>query len=182
MKPRVIVLNGGSSSGKTSIARCLQSLLLPEAWLTIGVDTLIDAAPAELWGSTAGIVVAADGRITIGPELRRLEAAWTRGVAAMAHAGAGLILDQVFLEGPVAQQRWSKLLEGLPILCVGVRCDARVAAEREAARGDRAPGMAAAQADLVHRGMRYDVEVDTAHTAPQECARVILRALSDTES
>ena len=35
---QVIVLNGGSSSGKSGIARCLQAVL-PEAWLAIGVDT-----------------------------------------------------------------------------------------------------------------------------------------------
>ena len=35
----VIVLNGGSSSGKSSIARQLQARLAPEPWLTFGVDT-----------------------------------------------------------------------------------------------------------------------------------------------
>ena len=40
----VIVLNGGSSSGKTSIARCLQRLLGP-TWLTLGVDDLVRALP-----------------------------------------------------------------------------------------------------------------------------------------
>lgn len=41
---QVIVLNGGSSSGKSSIARCLQELL-PDPWLTLGADTLVDALP-----------------------------------------------------------------------------------------------------------------------------------------
>jgi len=42
---RVIVLNGGSSSGKSGIARCLQAVL-PDPWLTFGTDTLVDALPA----------------------------------------------------------------------------------------------------------------------------------------
>jgi chloramphenicol 3-O phosphotransferase len=42
---QVIVLNGGSSSGKSGIARCLQTVL-PEPWLVFGVDTLIQAMPA----------------------------------------------------------------------------------------------------------------------------------------
>jgi chloramphenicol 3-O phosphotransferase len=33
--------------------------------------------------------------------------------------------------------------------------------------------MAEAQAILVHRGVTYDVEVDTTHAEPLECARVI---------
>jgi chloramphenicol 3-O phosphotransferase len=43
---RVIVLNGGSSSGKSSIARSLQELL-PDLWLTFGVDAFIDALPSR---------------------------------------------------------------------------------------------------------------------------------------
>jgi chloramphenicol 3-O phosphotransferase len=39
---QVIVLNGGSSSGKSGIARCLQAVL-PDPWLVFGVDTLIAA-------------------------------------------------------------------------------------------------------------------------------------------
>ena len=44
---QVIVLNGGSSSGKSGIARCLQTVL-PDPWLSFGVDTLVEAMPASL--------------------------------------------------------------------------------------------------------------------------------------
>jgi len=40
------VLNGGSSSGKSGIARCLQAIL-PDPWLAFGVDTLIQAMPVS---------------------------------------------------------------------------------------------------------------------------------------
>jgi chloramphenicol 3-O-phosphotransferase len=46
----VVVLNGGSSSGKTSIARCLQRLPGP-TWLILGVDDLVRALPDEGWFS-----------------------------------------------------------------------------------------------------------------------------------
>ncbi len=59
------------------------------------------------------------------------------------------------------------------MLWVGVRCAPEVAARRESARGDRVPGMAAAQAELAHRGVSYDLEVDTSHTTSVECARTI---------
>jgi chloramphenicol 3-O phosphotransferase len=61
-----------------------------------------------------------------------------------------------------------------------VQCDAGTAAAREAARDDRAPGIveggqgpAASQADLVHDGVRYDLEVDTTHASAIDCALVI---------
>jgi chloramphenicol 3-O phosphotransferase len=170
---RIIVLNGGSSSGKSTLARCLQSLL-PRPWLTLGVDTLIDAMPTALWGSSAGIEVAPDGGITVGPAFRALKSAWMQGVAAMARAGAGIILDEVFLGGAAGQEEWRIVLRGLPVLWVGVKCDPTVAARREAARPDRVAGMAASQAHLVHVGMAYDIEVDTGRDAPQDCARAIL--------
>ncbi|MFD5092889.1 chloramphenicol phosphotransferase CPT [Amycolatopsis thailandensis] len=171
---RVIVLNGGSSSGKSAIARSLQTVL-PEPWLTLGVDTLIDAMPASV---DEGIDFAADGGVSVGSGFRRLEDAWMTGVAAMARAGARVIIDDVFLGGAASQQRWragldGAGLDGLDVLWVGVRCDGAVAAAREAARGDRVVGMAETQAEVVHRGVVYDLEVDTGVKDALDCAREI---------
>ena len=165
------MLNGGSSSGKSGIARCLQTVL-PDPWLAFGVDTLIQAMPASLTPAE-GIEVAADGRVIVGPEFRGLEAAWIKGIAAMAQAGARIIVDEVFLGGAESQRRWRQALGPLPVLWVGVRCESAVAAGRETARGDRVSGMAASQAGLVHQGVAYDLQVDTTHTEALECARAI---------
>jgi chloramphenicol 3-O phosphotransferase len=168
----VIVLNGGSSSGKSGIVRCLQEVL-PGPWLAFGVDSFVEALPAKLQGSEGGITFAADGGVSVGAEFRALDAAWTEGIAAMARAGAGIVGDDVFLGGPASRQRWEKALAGLAVLWVGVRCDAEVAAGREIARGNRVKGMAVSQARIVHEGLSYDVEVDTTHTESLACARVI---------
>jgi chloramphenicol 3-O phosphotransferase len=165
---QVIVLNGGSSSGKSGIARCLQAVL-PDPWLAFGVDTLIAAMPA----GGNGIEFAADGAVVVGPGFRAMEAAWIEGIAAMARAGAHIILDEVFLGGAESQQRWRTGLGGLRVLWAGVRCDGTVAAGREVARGDRVRGMAESQADLVHQGVVYDLEVDTTHTEAMACAKTI---------
>lgn len=163
----VIVLNGGSSSGKSGIARCLQAVLAG-TWLTLGTDTLVDAMPVD-----GGIEVAPDGQVTVGAEFRAVEAAWIAGIAAMARAGARIIVDEVFLGGAYSQGRWQEALGDLRVLWVGVHCDGAVAAGREVARGDRTVGMAASQAELVHRGVTYDLEVDTTHTEAITCARTI---------
>lgn len=168
----VIVLNGGSSSGKSGIARCLQAIGT-EPWLALGTDTLVEAMPAAMQALDGGIEFAADGGVTVGPGFLALEAAWIAGVAAMARAGARVIVDEVFLGGAASQRRWREALEGVAVLWVGVRCDAEVAAGRETARGDRVAGMAASQAELVHRGVAYDLEVDTTRTEALDCARVI---------
>lgn len=169
---QVIVLNGGSSSGKTGIARCLQAIL-PRPWLRLSVDDLVDALPPSLLETGSGIAFGGQGEVAVGGGFREIEAAWMAGVAAMARAGARVIIDDVFLSGAASQQRTRGHLEGLDVLWVGVRCDPAVVAGREIARGDRVTGMAASQADMVHKGVVYDVEVDTSHTESVDCARAI---------
>lgn len=167
------MLNGGSSSGKSRIARCLQAIL-PDPWLSLSIDTLVDAMP----GAGVGIEFASDGDVLVGPEFRRLEAAWMTGMAAIAGTGVGIIIDDVFLGGATSQQRWKDAFAGMDVLWVGVRCEAKVAADREAARGDRVTGMAALQADAAHNGVTYDLEVDTTHTDSMDCARTIAAAVT----
>jgi chloramphenicol 3-O phosphotransferase len=45
MTTQLIVLNGGSSSGKSGIVRCLQAVL-PQPWMAFGCDSFIDAIAA----------------------------------------------------------------------------------------------------------------------------------------
>lgn len=84
----------------------------------------------------------------------------------------------MFLGGTESQQRWRRALDGLDVLWVGVRCDRDVAAGREMARGNRVTGMAAKQAGIVHRGVAYDLEVDTTHTESLACAQAIAARVS----
>ncbi|MEW2402351.1 chloramphenicol phosphotransferase CPT [Streptomyces sp. NPDC046862] len=177
MATQVIILNGGSSSGKSGIVRCLQAVL-PDPWLAFGCDSFVDALPAKMRDSDGGIVFAADGGVSVGADFRALEAAWMEGVVAMVRAGARVIIDDVFLGGAESQKRWQKALGGPAVLWVGVRCESAVAAGREIARGDRVRGMAALQADVVHEGVSYDLEVDTTRTESLLCARTIAARVS----
>jgi chloramphenicol 3-O phosphotransferase len=176
----VIVLNGGSSSGKSSIARSLQELL-DEPWVTLGVDDLLDALAPSLVGEAPArpgraplVRYDADGSVFVDPAWRPVEAAWYAGVASMARAGLGVIVDEVLLGGGAAQERLAAVLDGPAVLWVGVHCDPAVAAAREATRPGRIVGMAAAQAVSVHEGVRYDVVVDTTAASVEECARAVL--------
>jgi chloramphenicol 3-O phosphotransferase len=170
----VIVLNGGSSSGKTSLAEYVQRAL-PGIWLVLGVDDLIRALSFGPTDMTAGssLTFGPDGSIAVGEKFRRAEHAWRNGVAAIATAGIGVILDEVFLEGRASQGRLAESMRGLTVVWVGVRCEPKVAGARELERGDRVRGMALHQAVRVHEGVRYDVVVDTTMRRPDECAKDI---------
>ena len=102
-----------------------------------------------------------------------------RGVAAIAQGGARIIIDEVFLSGVDARDRWQAALAGVSVLWVGVRCDATVATDRERGRDDRVPGMATLQAQIVHRGIEYDIEVDTTNMPAVECAHLIVQRVGD---
>jgi chloramphenicol 3-O phosphotransferase len=174
MQVQVIVLNGGSSSGKSSLATCLKQQL-GGTWLTLGIDDLIHALSHGPTDREAGgsIKFSPDGSIAVGEKFRRAEAAWYEGLAAIARAGTGVIVDDVFLDGGESQARLRTALEALAVLWVGVRCQPEVAEAREFQREGRVRGMARDQAERVHAGVNYDLVVDTTDTPSTECARSI---------
>lgn len=183
MNVEVIVLNGGSSSGKSSIATCLQQQL-EGTWLTLGVDDLIRALSHGPTDTTAGgsIHFGSDGSIGVGEVFHQAEAAWYQGVAAIARAGHHVIADEVFLDGERSQARLAAALQGLSVVWVGVHCDPDVAETRGIQRGDRIRGQARDQAVRVHKGVRYDLEVDTTSTASSQCAGMIVEWLTRSDS
>jgi len=87
-----------------------------------------------------------------------------------------LLVDDVFIE-PAWLDGWRSELTEIELLLVGVMAPLHVLEEREAARGNRIAGEARAQVDLIHRGVEYDLTVDTSLQSPEECARSILAAL-----
>jgi chloramphenicol 3-O phosphotransferase len=174
---RVIVLNGTSSAGKTSLGRALQDRL-DGTWLLFGVDVFLTSLPEKLEREPDGWRVAPDGRVEVGDEWRRIHALWRVAIAALARAGADIILDEVFLRGREEQAEWRGALDGLDVVFVGVHCAVDELERRELERGDRAVGSARDQFERVHVGVDYDVEVDTTTTPAEELAAQIQAALS----
>lgn len=146
--------------------------------MSFGVDDLVERLPPSLVGTASGLVFGPDGEVIVGDEFMKLQHCWLTGIAAMARAGARIILDEVFLGGGGSQERTRQYLEGLEVLWVGVRCAPDIAAGREISRGDRVIGMAESQAEIVHKGVVYDFEVDTSHTESIRCARAIASLVS----
>lgn len=169
---RVLVLNGPSSAGKTSLARAVQDRL-DGWWLVLGIDTLIASMPWRMIGSEDGLTINADGSIDLGPGWRVAHDRWRSAVGALVREGASVILDEVFLEAAEDQALWRRTLDSSEVTWVGVRCDVEVAAARESARGDRLPNLSRYQAAVVHEGVDYDVVVDTTALSPEEAAEIV---------
>ena len=179
MGTQVIVLDGTASSGKTSIARCLQSMLTPP-WLLLGIDDLTRAVPDKGIDDGTLLHVSETGQVAVAPGWRSLEASWCIGIATFAASGTGVIVDEVFLDGGAGQERLRKALSGLDVPRVGVTCDRAIARAREALRPDRVAGQADSQAHGVHESVEYDLIVDTSHATSESCAARVLERASST--
>lgn len=173
---RIIILNGGSSAGKTTLARTLQSSF-PEPWLLLGIDLLIWTLPPDLIGDSRGLSMR-EGVITRGDTFMALYTGFQMAVAALARNGIDVLLDDVTLDGVADQRRWNDALNGLEVFWIGVRCDPETAAKREALRQSRLPGVARHQAVSVHSGVEYDTEVDSARLNIAQEVTVIADSLN----
>jgi chloramphenicol 3-O phosphotransferase len=163
---RVLLLNGASSSGKSSIGRALLPLLA-DPWFLVPVDVF------GAMRSTVHTRVLDDAEIDA--MLRRTRLGYHRAVAALAATGNDVIMDYPLSE------RWRvtdllDVLDGVDVTLVEVRCAPAELERRERERGDRPAGLARSQS-LVY-SHDADIVVDTTHTGADACARTIVGALN----
>ena len=184
----IILLNGTSSSGKTTIAQALQEVL-ETPYLHTGIDQfLIERLPKRLFVRSDGITPAvAEGwlavlrdnaltQMRIGPIGYQWITGMYHAISALAEAGLNVIVDDLIYDRRVLKAA----VETLPtpqVFFVGIRCPLEVAEGREQARGNRAPGGARTFYDLVHRPGMYDLEVDSANSSPMDCVLQIKNGL-----
>jgi chloramphenicol 3-O phosphotransferase len=186
MTATCIVLNGTSSSGKSSIAMALQELW-PRPLQVTGIDTFLAAQSKRFFTfdgrEAAGfsmVPVTVDGQpafnLVPGPlGLAMIEASHAYW-AACAGAGLDQVIDDVWLvpDQPAGLQ---DALVAANTLWVGVHCPLALAEQRERERSDRIVGTVRGQHALVHTFRKYDVDVDTSVATPRECAETILAVL-----
>jgi chloramphenicol 3-O phosphotransferase len=186
----IIMLNGVSSSGKSSIARALQ-----DTWSTpilhVGVDTFIDMMPARFCGegqeARYGVqfvpVQTQQGSVVeIRPGLyaKRLFAGMIGAIGALACARNDIIVDEV-LFGDDMLSEYVRELQGQTVYFVAIHCTLEIVEQRERERGDRFINSAKAQFPLVHGPTRhYDLELDTSLSSPHELAGLIKEYVTST--
>ena len=156
----VILLNGTTSSGKSTIARRLLEKL-PEQYHLLSVDTFMQMDPP--W---------------------YLEQAFNNTIAYLSKRGIHTIVDTVFLDTPIGQSLFAEcleLLKGHPVLFVGVECPLEELERRERERGDRSAGQARWQYEHIHGLGTYDLTVDTFEMPLEACVDAILARLARPE-
>ncbi|MEM9086847.1 MAG: hypothetical protein AAGB23_13060 [Pseudomonadota bacterium] len=179
---KVIILDGVSSAGKTTLAREIQALA-QETFLHIEMDKFISFLPngdefKPKWFRLDKV----DGpsgklpRISNGPSGEALLSVMRQFVFNAGQKGLNMVVDEVCHASEIADYRAG--LAGCD-LCVGkVDAPIDVIEAREKARGDRLIGLACEQSSHLHEGIGYDLEVDTHATATGALARELLAAVS----
>jgi chloramphenicol 3-O phosphotransferase len=168
---RIILLNGASSSGKSTLARAIQAAL-DEPFLHCSSDILAVGLPERRdpegpfawWGNVRP----------------RFFAGFHGCVAALAGAGNDLIVDHV-IEFPDWRLELSRLLLPFDVFLVGVHCSVDELERRERERGDRriGEGREHVEIDRIHHFGPYDIEVDTTDRDPDVVAREVIRHWRD---
>lgn len=161
---RIILLNGASSSGKSSLARALQDALAEPFW-HFSIDHLIDARVLPRERVQRGDFSWADLRAPFFDGFHRC-------LPALAGAGNNLIVEHI-VETREWMDRLLRLLGAFDVFFVGLHCPLPELERRERERGDRRPGEARADFTTTHAFCTYDFEV-TSTAPPAENARALI--------
>ena len=155
MKYSVVLLNGPSSSGKSTLSRNLQHIL-PD-YEIISIDDFMKIGEDE--------TIYEDDVYDISADMCE---------AALAHlkSGKGVIIDHVITSQRIYKQLLDYLKE-YAILRIHVSCPLEVLLQREIDRGNRCKGSAEASFQYLYPQEGYDLTVDTHAMTSEACAKII---------
>lgn len=158
MSGRIIILNGTSSAGKSTLAQALRTELEP-SFCYYASDQLADAGfrPLDSQARRAGRAQFFDG--------------FHRSIAAFASAGNDLLVEHI-----IEEQSWAhdltRLLSPFDVFWLGVHAPLEEIERREQARGDRTLGEGLYHLKT-HRFCRYDLEVDSSHPLAANVTQIV---------
>lgn len=169
IKPgNILVLNGTSSSGKTSLGKALQAIL-PQQYLHIQLDAFRSMEPSGYFSREQTALAP----LRVAALCRAMHAT----VAEFAAHGQNIIFDHV-----LSADAWHYLFEDFcdqRLYLVAVHCSDEELLRRECARRDRKPGLAQSQLALIHENRDYDFSVDTTCVNSSDCANDVAHWLQE---
>ncbi len=189
---QVILLNGSSSSGKTTLAVKLQQILT-EPFQHISLDQFRDGMPIRYRGlnspagspGASGINIVPDlsqgepvTHIEFGAYGEQLLKGMRRAIRTLSDNGINVIVDDLLFK-PAYLQDYVAVLDPHKTWFVGLHCAVEQVNKREQSRLGRFPGTAVAHMQQVHdHGAQYDLELDTGQLDPRSAAESIMACLA----
>ncbi len=157
--PRVILISGTSSSGKSSLARILQAeTSVP--FLHVQLDSFIEMLPPAY-------------SIDM---FMQMVTGFHRAVIGLLETGHNVIVDHVLIEDDWLRE-CREMFSPYGLLFVGLDCPLEELERRESSRDARRQGFARQQLPLIHQGKQYDLLLDSGSLSPTECARKVFAVI-----
>ena len=188
MPGSVILLNGCSSAGKTTLALALQKES-KEHFQHIALDQFRDGLPPSLRGLNSPADDPGSLGLNVIPEIikgksvtsikfgdygEKVLMVMRRTVSQLAEAGCSVVVDDILFKKDYLLD-YVSVLQPSKTWLVAVRCDLKIVRQREAARAGRFPGTADSHFDSIHdHGVPYDIEVDTSTRSATDLAHEII--------
>ena len=160
MKKQIVLLNGPSSSGKSTLSRALQGLIeekTKEKYEIISIDDFMKLSTEETIYEDDVFDISGDMCIAALEALKTVP---------------GVIIDHVITSERIYRQL-TQMLGQDPMLSVHVDCPLEVLLQRENARGNRCRGSAKESYTYLYPKEGYDLTVDTSVMTSAACSAEI---------
>lgn len=203
----VIILNGPSGSGKSSIQREFQTLLLKNSdnkstdehtlWIKLGIDNLFDKPMPDItlenmpfWQSPNPIrwvttTHTTDQKAVItlftGEQGEKVAYGMNSAIAAYAQSGCNSIVDYIAYKQAWIDDLHDKLAN-IKTYWIKIEIPLDILEERERARGTSPVGHARSHYDTVYGDRTYDLVLDTSKLSAIECAQKLKEFIENQQA
>lgn len=188
---KVIVINGPSACGKSSIQKKIQEFA-DEPYVRLGIDQLFDNILPDYYGlgeiepkgkfdtkdiryvSTIEINQKPAIKLHIGSEGRKIIKAMHYSIAEYAKHGNNVVVDYIQYEADWLPEL-REALSGLDVLYVGIKYPLEAIEKREQSRSTSPTGHARSHYATVHDGFTYAIEITDPTLTAEQIAMLILQ-------
>ncbi|MCX5925437.1 MAG: hypothetical protein NT124_04075 [Candidatus Dependentiae bacterium] len=188
----IIILNGPSGSGKSSIQKEFQALMMPNLWIKLGIDNLFDQPMPDItpenmsfWQSPNPIRWVAESQdsagnkiitLHVGQQGEKVAYAMNSAIAAYARTGCNIIVDYIAYD-----HKWLKDLENqcadIKTYYVAVEIPLEILEQREQARATSPMGHARSHYATVYGDKKYDLTVNSGTHTAREIAEQLMKLI-----
>ena len=187
MSGKIIILNGTSSSGKSTVGIELKNFL--HQYFFTSIDDFMRGLPDSMHGDAdhhqaeevGALTKFSEDRtrildFTITPKGYPWLGRFVKGICAFCNKDNGVIFDMIITDDKMLHFVADHFREH-EVHFVGIICDEETRKQREIGRGDRMHGMYLLNADYVYGACVYDFVVDTSALHPAAAAAEIKHKL-----
>ncbi|WP_234117487.1 chloramphenicol phosphotransferase CPT family protein [Clostridium hydrogenum] len=171
-KGTIILLNGVSSAGKSTLTKAIQRKL-DTPYYHICCDDFMNMTPKHI------LTRDFDNQLLITQGIMH------ETILLFSEKGHNVIVDDVVLDLPDKNDwlyEYSVILQNSNVLFVKVNCGLDELRRREIKRGDRSIGQSEWQLGNMDNSVIYDLEVDTSINSTEVCADQIISKLNDNST